>query len=179
MTAKKPGFTPEQVDVTMRSLKNLKNILDGRRGVEVAWRITKGLYKELGVDNEFSSAESVELAEILDRVDAVITTPSTAMVEAMLAGRPVAVLDYHNVPRFVPSAWTISAPEHIGQMVEEILDPPARKMAFQDDCLHDSLFTDENAAERVARLMLAVIGHGKTAREAGGAVHLPSKHAWI
>jgi len=51
----------------------------------------------------------------------------------MRLGRPVAALDYHNVPRFVPTAWTISARHHIPQVVAELLNPPATKMAFQRD----------------------------------------------
>ena len=80
------------------------------------------------------------------------------MLEAMLVGRPVAALDYHNVPRFVPTAWTISAPEQVAPVVSELLAAPARKMAFQTECLHDALSAEGPAAPRVAKLMMQLTG---------------------
>jgi hypothetical protein len=153
MTAKNPGFTPEQRAVTLRSLRDVKSVLDGRRDLEVTWRIGRSLAETLGVETEFQAAASEELVAILERVDAVITTPSTALLEAMLSGRPVAALDYHNVPRFVATAWTISAAEQIAPVLAELLDAPARKMAFQRMCLRDSLECDGPSAPRVARLI--------------------------
>ena len=112
------------------------------------------------------ACESEELTAILERVDAVVTTPSTAMLEAMLLDRPVAALDYHNVPRFVPTAWTISAPEHVAPVVAELLSPPARKMAFQSECLRDALSCDGPAAPRVADLMRQMIGRSAESAKA-------------
>lgn len=157
MTAKNPGFTPEQRAVTLRSLRDVKAVLDGRRDVELTWRIGRDLAETLGVPNEFRSVASEELSAILERVDAVITTPSTTLLESMLAGRPVAALDYHNVPRFVPTAWTISAAEQIAPVLRELLDPSPRKMAFQGMCLRDSLECDGPAAPRVVRLMREMV----------------------
>lgn len=157
MTAKNPGFTPEQRAVTLRSLRDVKSALDGRRSLEVTWRIGRSLAETLGVQTEFQAAASEELVAILERVDAVITTPSTALLEAMLSGRPVAALDYHNVPRFVATAWTISAAEQIAPVLAELLDPSARKMAFQGMCLRDSLECDGPSAPRVARLIKEMI----------------------
>jgi hypothetical protein len=76
----------------------------------------------------------------------------------MLLGRPVAAVDYHNVPRFVPTAWTIGAPGQVAPVLAEILSPPARKMAFQDDCLHDALACDGPASPRVAALIRRMTG---------------------
>jgi len=106
-----------------------------------------------------------ELADQLSRVDAVVTTPSTAMLEAMILGRPVGCLDYHNVPRFVPTAWTISAREHIAGVVAELLAPSPAKMAFQRECLRDTLLCDGSAATRVAKLIEKVaIGANRAKR---------------
>jgi len=96
MTAMTPGFTPEQVEITFASLLDLKNHLIGRHDVVVIWRLTQKLHERLGVKNFFST----ELYEILAAVDAVITTPSTAMLESMLCGHPVALLDLP--PRIIP-----------------------------------------------------------------------------
>lgn len=173
MTAKKPGFTPAQLAITLQSLRDVKTFLDTRPDIEVVWRITKNLFIELGVKNTLHELASQELSQILCQVDAVVTTISTGMLEAMLLDRPVAALDYHNVPRFVPTAWTISSADHVKPVIMEILDPPANKMAFQRDCLHDCLTCDGPASPRVGELMLRMIALAREARQAGRPLSLP------
>jgi len=154
MTAKNPGFTEEQRAVTLESLRDLKAFLGSRADITVLWRVGRDIARQLGIENLLSEMESAELAAVVERADAVVTTPSTAMLEAMLLDRPVAALDYHNVPRFVPTAWTISARQHIAPVVDEILSPSARKLAYQDDVLHDCLECRTPAASRVADLIM-------------------------
>jgi len=154
MTAKNPGFTPQQRVVTLQSLRDIKENVDAT----LLWRVSGSVARELNVENQMTEISSLELAEVVEQVDAVITTPSTVMLEAMRLGRPVAALDYHNVPRFVPTAWTISARDHIPQVVAELLNPPAAKMAFQRDCLADCL-CDGIAANRVALLIQKMINN--------------------
>jgi hypothetical protein len=157
MTAKNPGFTPEQREVTLQSLRDVKKYLEAVPGVTLLWRVSGNVASALHVENRMNKTSSVELADVVEQADAVITTPSTAMLEAMRLERPVAALDYHNVPRFVPTAWTISAPDHIRDVVAELLDPPAIKMVFQGDCLADCLYGYDPAAERVAWLIRKMI----------------------
>jgi hypothetical protein len=153
MTAKNPGFTPAQRDVTLRSLRDVRAFLEQRSELRVTWRLPRAIAEALGVQTNLRDTASEELVDQVAAVDAVITTPSTAMLEAMLLDRPVAALDYHNVPRFVATAWTISAQEQIGSVAADILAPPASRMAFQRNCLDDCLRTDGPAAPRVAALM--------------------------
>ena len=171
MTAKKPGFTPEQTAVTVRSLRDVKAHLDTVPEIEVIWRLSKGLDQTLGVANRLKDDSGLELAALLETVDAVITTPSTALLEAMLMDRPVAALDYHNVPRFVQTAWTISAPGHIAEAVAELRKPPPRKMAFQRDCLNDCLACAGPAAPVVALLKEKMVAAAKA--DSGTALRLP------
>ncbi|HEX6534330.1 MAG TPA: hypothetical protein VF041_07025 [Gemmatimonadaceae bacterium] len=152
MTAKNAGFTGAQREVTLRSLRDVREHLATRPGIEVLWRVSGEMAWRLGVENLMRETSSVELADVVERADAVITTPSTAMLEAMRLGRPVAALDYHNVPRFVATAWTISAPEQIAPVVASLLAPDAPRMAFQEDTLADALMGGP-AAPRVAALI--------------------------
>lgn len=170
MTAKKPGFTPEQTAVTVRSLRDVKAHLETIPEIDVIWRLSKGLDQVIGVANRMKDDSGLELAALLETVDAVITTPSTALLEAMLLGRPVAALDYHNVPRFVQTAWTISAPGHIAEVVRELREPPPRKMAFQNDCLSDCLACDGPAAPRAALLMEKMVAAAKADASGPGSV---------
>ena len=64
-------------------------------------------------------------------MDAAISTPSTAMLEAMLLGLPVAALDYTNSPAFVQPAWSITARAQMPVVVAELMRPSAAKMLFQ------------------------------------------------
>jgi hypothetical protein len=127
----------------------------------------------LGIENHLKTIDSNELADIIEQVDAVVTTPSTAMLEAMILKRPVAVLDYHNVPRFVPTAFTISAQEHIPQVITELLHPPMRKIAYQEDTLHECLVCDSSSSSRVAQLIERMISVARESTK-GNRWHLPS-----
>lgn len=167
MTAKNPGFTPQQRKVTVRSLIELQEYLATCSDLQVLWRVSKAVAQELGVENHLQQISSLELVQVLDQADAVITTPSTAMLEAMIGGRPVAALDYHNVPRFVPTAWTISAPGQRAAVVEELLNPPGAKMAFQQDVLRDCLACDGNSARRVAELIRKMVEIAQAAPASG------------
>jgi hypothetical protein len=165
-TARTPGFTADQIALTKRSIQDLKFWFSQHRylgcnRIEAVWRLTQNLEKEIGVENLLTELSGCELAEILPTVDAVITTPSTAMLEAMLHGLPVALLDYHNCPHYVPAAWTISAPRHFDTVLPELYDPPAAKMLYQDTILHDTLEFRTPATSRMIQLVetMVAIGH--------------------
>lgn len=153
MTAKTPGFTPEQIELTFKSLVDLKRHLAGRQDVEVIWRVTQKLHERLGVENTVRNVLSTELHDILATVDAVITTPSTAMLESMLCGHPVALLDYHNCPNYVPAAWVISNEGHIEPVLEDLKAAPPARMLYQEFCLEDALACRTPALPRMAYLI--------------------------
>lgn len=167
MTAKNPGFTPEQRDVALRSLQDMKAFLRTMPGVEVYWRVSRDMAAALGVENQLEQISSLELVKVLEGVDAVVSTPSTAVLEAMLLGRPVAALDYPNVPRFLHTAWTISAREHMASVIPELLNPSAAKLAFQRDCLANNLECDGPASERVCSLIRKMVAIAKEAHRTG------------
>ena len=168
MTAKAVGFTDEQRERTLRSLLALKDHLErnpavGGRPVAVTWRVTQNLEKPLGIDNRLGDTTGKALRAALADCDAVVTTPSTAMLEAMLADRPVALLDFHNRPDYVPAAWKISVAEQIGPVLAELADPPPARRLYQDTVLTDALQTGESATDRMVRLI------ERMAAAAGGA----------
>lgn len=177
MTAKCPGFTPSQVETTKRSLRELrdefpKQLVDGRT-VELSWRLTAGLDAELGVANRLTDLSGRELAEILLDYDAVISTPSTAGLEAMLAGRPVAWLDYHGTPQLVPAAWTIGHAGDIPRVIAELAQPPASKLVWQNQLLSDHIYLAEPATERLAKLVQRMLEQAREAVESGKPISFP------
>ncbi len=176
MTAKTPGFTPQQIQTTRQSLIDLKQwqtanpTITDQRGpgepdqttrTEFVWRLTAGLAGEIGVDNHLSNLTGGELAELLLTVDAVISTPSTAILEAMLMDLPTAVLDYHNCPHYVSTGWDICSREHIGTILTQMYERSPTRMMFQENQLADALFTQSSASRRLVDLasqMLLIAG---------------------
>ena len=157
MTARTPGFTADEVETTYQALKDLGEQLADRSDVQIVWRTTKGLHKRLGVKNTFTEATGHELHDILGAVDAVITTPSTAMLEGMLFGHPVAILNYHRVPIYIPAAWEINCKNHILPVVNDLKKPPLERMLYQEYCLNDALSCRTPAMPRLVELIEKMI----------------------
>lgn len=157
LTAKCPGFTPEQTAITLRSLRDFRDecprLTPDGRPVELHWRLAGDLANVLKVENQLSETTGRELSEQISRVDAVVTTPSTAMLEAMLLGRPLALLDYHNAPQLTPAAWTIPTAAHIAPVVAQLSDPPPAKWQLQEYLLHDHLYLAESSCRRFSQLI--------------------------
>lgn len=153
MTAKTPGFSPTQIKTTIHSLQDLKRYFDSRQDIEIIWRLTRGIEKQIGVENQATDLRGRELHSILGGVDAVITTASTAMLEAMLTNRPVALLDYHNTPHYFEAAWTIVCEDHIHSVVGELLSPPKHRVDYQNFLLEEQLAYHPSATDRLVKLI--------------------------
>ncbi len=153
MTAKTPGFTEQQIATTKCSLADLRDYFRARNEADVVWRLTGKLDAELGIENRLSDLTGGELHAILEEVDAVITTPSTSLLEAMLLNRPVALLDYHNCPHYFETAWSIYCREQIAPVVSELLAPPPARMDYQAFLLDEQLGCKSPASDRLARLI--------------------------
>lgn len=156
-TAKTPAFTEKQAEKTIQSLTDLKEYFSKRKDIEVIWRITGDYHRLIGVENSLSDLNGKEIHEIIQQVDAVITTPSTTILEAMTLKVPAATLDYHNQPHYFETAWSISAQTHIDTVVNELLDPPAVKLEYQDFLFHEQLYTLEDPNDRLVRLIKEMI----------------------
>ena len=164
MTAKWPGFTEKQMNNAKRGLSELKRWIEdrdsqlaGKRIVPI-WRLTHDLDKQIGVENQLADLSGVEIRDLLPQVDAVITTPSTTILEAMLCGVPVSTLEFNNCPTLVDTAWKITAKDHFDQVIGELVDRPKTKMTWQQNLLQDHLVT-ERASQRMTQLiqkMLAI-----------------------
>ncbi len=175
MTAHTPGFTREQTEITLKSLQDIKDIAGRRKDIEIIWRVTRGLHETLGIENRLDDWGGKDLPAILQQVDAVITTSSTAMLEAMLMDVPVSLLDYHNTPHYVPAAWNIYCNAHIENTIDEMIQRPARLMALQDDILHDCLECHGPAVQRTVRLIETMAEIGQKARDHNQSLKFPSR----
>jgi hypothetical protein len=104
------------------------------------------------VHNHLTDTTGRDLASVLETVDAVIATPSTVLLEAMLQGVPVAVLDYHNRPHYVPAAWCITAAAHFDEIVPQLARPSEPLMLYQQSILADALECRTPATPRLVEL---------------------------
>ena len=174
MTAKNPGFTEKQRETTIRSLSEVRSELEKRPDIEVFWRVSGEVSRRLELENKLSPFASEDLARVLDQVDGVLTTPSTSILEAMIAERPVAMLDYHNVPHFVATVWQVGARDQILPVLDDLLQPSVRKMHFQKYLLHENLLCESPAAPRVGELIERMTALASASRAQGLAPALPA-----
>lgn len=178
MTAKTPGFTAEQIRQTELSLTDLKEWFAGHpkieaTAIEPVWRLTQDMAERVGVVNALRDTTGQELAEVLQTVDALITTPSTTILEGMLQGIPVALLDYNNRPHYLPAAWSITSAQHIPQALPELLAPPPMRMLYQETILHDALECYTPATPRVVRVIEEMSRIGQACRQQNQPLRFP------
>ena len=177
VTARQPGFTERQLEMVQESLVDVRNFfaksktIQGK-SIEPIWRLTGGLNEKIGVEQESPEVER-SISDVLKSVDAVISTPSTILIESMLLDLPTATLDYTNSPKFVATAWTISAIQHIAETVADLVDPQESRRQFQRGSLADAYQLEEPATERMVRLVQGLVNCRKLAIENNSALEIP------
>ncbi|GMV82753.1 MAG: hypothetical protein AMXMBFR7_39370 [Planctomycetota bacterium] len=131
------------------ALADLIQALGSTPKLDVEFRIQPDLAEKLGV----VSAWSGPLYDQFAQAHAVIGPPTTVLVEAMALGIPTACLDYQLKPSFTSFAWWIASKDHIIGVLDELLNPPRERMAFQAAALTDALYTEGDAGKRLAAIM--------------------------
>ena len=131
MTAKTPAFTDAQWETVRKSLTDCKSYFDRNAdSIEAVWRLTAGLADHIGVKNSMSDLTGGQLRDQLQTVDAVISTPSTAVVESMLAAKPTALLNYFDCPSYLNVAWQIRHSGEFDTVVNSLNNPTAGDCTF-------------------------------------------------
>jgi hypothetical protein len=166
-TANQPAFTDTQRRLVDEGLHAIKRWADDNGQVEgvrveLVWRLGGGPH-------------SVPLVEQLTTCDALITTPSTLQLEAMLVGLPVAVLDFANRPHYVPAAFTATAERHVPEVIAQLVAPSPARLLHQQAILDDALSWRTPATPRVASLVAKMAAIGREARRRGQALEMPAR----
>jgi hypothetical protein len=179
-TASTPAFNDEQRLAVIESLTHIKDRLEKNprangRLIAVTWRLTDGLEQDIGVPVDGDPDDRPSLSDVIDEVDAVITTPSTLYLESLLKHRPTAILDFHNSPLYVPTAWTINAPKHFNWILRELESPPPAKLLFQESILNDNLECRTPAKPRMLELIKTMVESGRAARETDRPIEMPAR----
>ena len=155
-TARTAGHDPEQQVMARRALRDLKAFLDSVPGLVPVWRVAADLAEDIGVEPEISGSFS----NALETASALIAFPSTCVLEAMLKGVPVAQIEYRAVPLYVATAWEIRSADMIPAVIQELLHPPAQKLAWQSACLADELETGDSTKRLVEVIEEAIRRRG-------------------
>lgn len=177
-TARKPGFDLKQLDLVRKSLNDVKQCFDSTqivagKKIELTWRLTGELETYLSVNQDRVKVEGQQIYGALKKVDAVISTPSTVILESWLHGLPTATLDYTNSPTFVPTAWNISSAGQILETVKSLIEKPEPMMLFQNMSMDDSLQHHVSATERMKDLIYEMIKVGNDCRANQTAISFP------
>lgn len=176
-SARTPAFSDAQWDIALSQFKSLQQALIqnpptvGDQLVAIRWRVSDRIREHLQIAADQCSTGDVSSA--IDHATAVITTPSTLQLEAMLARRPVAILDFFNVPLYVPAGWQITAPSQVHSTVSEILNPSPERLFYQQTQLLDQLCCDSSAVDRMWRLITTMAKIAHRQRRAGRAICFP------
>ncbi len=178
-TATTPAFTEPQRQSLVDSLQYLVDRFRRQpnvsgRPVELTWRLTDGLSTELDLP-EVPNEQLPPLHEAIDQADAVITSPSTLYLESILRDRPTAVLDYWNSPKYVAPAWSITANAHVDQVLEQLANPAADRMMFQNFTLHEQLECSTDATPRLIQLIDAMVEAARVAKAKNQLLELPNR----
>lgn len=179
-TAKWPAYTAEQFRLVRQSLQDvfgfsLSNPVFRGVSLEWHWRLTANLASEIGVNNSSTAESGQTLQQVLGGVDALITTPSTLALEAMLAGLPVVLLDYTNSPAWVPAAWSITSRSQINDIVARLVAPEYSRLHWQRSVLLNNLQVAEPAAKRMVHLCREMIRLAHDCRSRGTPVRFPAR----
>lgn len=173
-SSKTPWFSDDDKNQILQSFIDLKDEVykySKAHKVKFNWRISDQIASLIGAETSFDRT----LEEDLKNSSAVITMPSTVMLEAMYAHKPVALLDYTLSPHYVPAGWTVSSRHQIIPIVKELLNPPVAKVSFQQAVLADALQAKGSASARMVRLVNKMVEIGEQLRSAGQKLSFPHR----
>ena len=173
-SSKTPWFSDDDKNQILQSFTDLKEEVykySKAHKVKFNWRISDQIASLIGTETSFDRT----LEEDLKNSSAVITMPSTVMLEAMYAHKPVALLDYTLSPHYVTAGWTMSSRHQILPIINELLDPSTAKVSYEQTVLADALQTKESASARMVRLVNKMVEIGDRSRSLGKPLRFPHR----
>lgn len=164
-TARHPWFTLDERARLLESLRRLAEAAVGL-GLDVRWRIATEAAEELGLVNDVS----LPLNEILASVDAVITTPSTLLIEAMQSGLPTCLLNPFGTPCWQQAAWQTDGHSvcEWQTVLSQLAEPESLLVDRQRLIIQRLHASDEDPAETLASA-LANLAEAPRSQSATGA----------
>lgn len=75
---------------------------------------------------------SIPFEDVLNEVDAVISTPSSVILTSMLSGKPTGQIIYRDAPIFLQSGWMIHQSCDITQTLNSMASAEKERMSYQE-----------------------------------------------
>ncbi len=163
-----PWYTDSQREFFEPRFRELvKRLLDAcrRRNLPVAVR-PSNLGPNLSPGPECwpgNNGTRVPFTEDLTTAAAVITTPSTIAIEAMLAGIPTLVYDPYADPMLNPSAWYATSVDTVIEQLDGLVAPSMPRARYQDSLVATMVVPKGGASERLIQAMMARVSGGPEA----------------
>ena len=131
-TANTLGFTQEHIDLTLAGLLKLRKVAEEVFGVDhIIWRIHPIYAEKLTLDSSNVQSFSKPIHEALAEINLLISTPSTVILEGMLAGTSVCQVDFTNSPCMTQTVWMIQHSAQIESTLHSMRRPTNHHIKFQ------------------------------------------------
>jgi len=171
LVANKPAYTESGMEKARQSYFDLNEFL--KQAVEnynltVIWRGGPRSPDVMPVEMVGSIDQGkCSLFQALENADFVISSPSTASLEAMSMEIPTCILDYSGSPELLHAAWVIRSKEFIAEELESLFTTDVRRMQLQRHLVHDQIRIDSSSSARISQLMLDMISIAERSRSSG------------
>ncbi|WP_113928352.1 hypothetical protein [Bacillus sp. P14.5] len=137
-TANTAYFNETEKELLISILKRIIQELDSK-GHQYFFRIfDENIINALNVKPINNQVEG-SFEQALANADYVITTPSSISINAMYHNRPVAHLQYRDLPIYLQSAWVISGSYPIGKTIKSMLEKEEDRLKIQNNILEQYL----------------------------------------
>ena len=154
-------FSEKHKKYFINALNDLKKYFTENPNYNVTWRLSRNLSETINVTNNLKEKESYELVNSIKKADLVISAQSTAVVEAMLCNKPVAIIDYLNSPQYYNTAWKITSSNQIENVISSMLIAEKSRFLFQLEQLYDVLEMKSNSISNSEKLIKEMVDHNK------------------
>jgi hypothetical protein len=174
-TANTPWFNTEQRQRFMAEFSRLVGLCLAETSgstpdFRCIWRVAEVAASALGLVADSSGSA----ADALASCDALLTTPSTFAVEAMLMGVPTMLFDPFACPAFIPAAWNATSAETAFAQIPSLLRPLEARCRLQDSIRSLIAPTDRGATNRVRECILQVVRNGRVQPVEGSPAFSPA-----
>jgi hypothetical protein len=148
-TANTPWFSDEQKTRFCDEFGHLVDLLRPRSDLAIEWRVAEPVAVEFGLANSTQQPSTVALQSAA----ALITTPSSLVIESMRLGVPTLVFDPYACPILNPSAWHATSANTVLQLLHSLLAPDDERAGLQNTLRDFSAPKETDAAKKIAEFL--------------------------
>ena len=161
-TANKLGFTENHRTQMTQGLRNLREELSGSFAEsEVTWRVNEDLGKAIGIPAKQIQSLSIPIHSAMVDYNLMLSTPSTILLEGMLAGLRVCQLNFTRSPLMIQTVWSCEEALDVGRTIRQMLSPSEHHIRYQG-MLRDHQITPPGESTNRLCALLKAMGRGES-----------------